>query len=109
LVSGLHRNHINPYINRKQHLFEIIVCINTVSLHLASFIGAGHFLLNAFLEGLVKILACSLQLMKISLASWLKVLRPCLDHLHGKLLMPQWSANGLSLLVALVNLVGDWH
>jgi len=40
------------------HFFfiEIIICLNTVSLSLASFLCAGHFLLNVFLECLVEVL-----------------------------------------------------
>ena len=40
------------------HFFfiEIIICLNTVSLSLASFLCAGHFLLNVLLECLVKFL-----------------------------------------------------
>ena len=38
-------------------LIEIVVCINTVSLPFASFVGAGHFLLDVLLKGLVKVLA----------------------------------------------------
>ena len=39
------------------HFFfiEIIVCLNTVSLPLASFLCAGHFLLDVFLECLVEV------------------------------------------------------
>jgi hypothetical protein len=62
------------------------------------------------LNALLKSSPSSLRLTKISLASWLKVWRPCLDHPHVTklLLLPLPLSANWSPLVALVNL-GDWN
>jgi hypothetical protein len=68
---------------------KIIVGVNTVSHSFASFVGAGHFLLDAFLEGLVKFLTMLLAGNVNFFANLLKVQqRPSLDHPHGKWLVP---------------------
>jgi hypothetical protein len=57
---------ISFFIVSDQFFFiEIIVFINIVSLPLASFVGVGHFLLNVFLEGLVKILTMLLVIINV--------------------------------------------